>query len=73
MMIFVGVKKLKKSVIQVLNLSRFIKVDSLKLKSFKKDFLRNYYYDYEELYYFYKNNIHNKRYLELKKSSKIYN
>ena len=64
------IKKLKKSVIQVFKSKPIHQSGQLKIRSsLKKIFFRNYYYDYEELYYFYKNNIHNKRYLELKKKT----
>ena len=64
------IKKLKKSVIQVFKSKPVHQSGQLKIKNpLKKIFFRNYYYDYEELYYFYKNNIHDKRYLELKKKA----
>ena len=64
------IKKLKKSVIQVFKSKPVHQSGQLKIRNpLKKIFFRNYYYDYEELYYFYKNNIHNKRYLELKKKA----
>ena len=64
------IKKLKKSVIQVFKSKPVHQSGQLKIRNpLKKIFFRNYYYDYEELYYFYKNNIHNKRYIELKKKA----
>ena len=58
----------KKAVIQVYNSKAIHTHGTLKIKNrFKKIFLKNYYFVYEELYYLYKVNFHYEKYDELKK------
>ncbi len=62
------IKKINKSVVQVYNSKAIHIHGQLKVKNkFKKIFYRNYYFDYEELYYLYKENLHHKKYRNLKK------
>ena len=62
------IKNEKKAVIQVYNSKAIHTHGTLKIKNrFKKIFFRNYYFDYEELYYLHKVNLHYKKYNELKK------
>ena len=62
------IKGINKSIIQVFNSKAIHTHGQLKIRNkYKKIFFRNYYYDYEELYYFYKNNIHNQKYDIVKK------
>ncbi len=62
------IKKIKKSIIQVSESKAIHTHGQLKVKNrLKKIFFRNYYFDYEELYYFYKINFHQKKYYEIKK------
>ena len=62
------VKKIKKSIIQVSDSKAIHTHGQLKVKNkLKKIFFRNYYFNYEELYYFYKINFHQTKYDEIKK------
>ena len=62
------IKQKKKTVIQVYNSKAIHTHGQLKIKNrFKKIFFRNYYFDYEELYYLYKANLHQEKYDKLKK------
>jgi N-acetylglucosaminyl-diphospho-decaprenol L-rhamnosyltransferase len=62
------IKQLKKSIIQVFKSKAIHTHGQLKIKNkIKKIFFRNYYYDYEELYYLFKENIHKEKYLKIKK------
>ncbi len=62
------IRSINKSVIQVFNSKAIHTHGQLKVKNkFKKIFFRNYYFDYEELYYFYKNNLHVQKYNLVKK------
>ncbi|MDA9071234.1 glycosyltransferase [Candidatus Pelagibacter sp.] len=58
----------KKSIIQVFNSKAIHTHGSLKVKNFfKKIFFRNYHYTFDELYYYYKINEHDKIFMKLKK------
>ena len=58
----------KKAVIQVYNSKAIHTHGTLKIKNkLKKIFFRNYYFEYEELYYLYKVNLHYEKYNEFKK------
>jgi N-acetylglucosaminyl-diphospho-decaprenol L-rhamnosyltransferase len=62
------IKNLKQSVIQVFNSRPIHQSGQLKIRNpLKKIFFRNYYYDFEELYYYFKFDINNKRYFDIKK------
>ena len=62
------IKNIKKSIIQVYNSKAIHETGNLKVKNrFKKIFFRNFYFDYEELYYLYKNNLHQQKYNIVKK------
>ena len=62
------IKKINRSIIQVSNSKAIHIHGKLKIKNrFKKIFFRNFYFDYEELYYLYKNNIHQQKYNSIKK------
>jgi GT2 family glycosyltransferase len=62
------IKKINKSVVQVFNAKATHTHGQIKIKNkFKKIFFRNFYFDYEELYYLYKNNIHQQKYNSIKK------
>tara|TARA_A100000164_G_scaffold372704_1_gene402395 strand:+ start:1438 stop:2295 length:858 start_codon:yes stop_codon:yes gene_type:complete len=62
------IRAINKSIIQVSESKAIHTHGQLKVKNrFKKIFFRNYYFDYEELYYFYKNNLHKKKYELVKK------
>jgi GT2 family glycosyltransferase len=62
------IKKLKQSVIQVFNSKPIHQSGQLKIRNpLKKIFFRNYYYDFEELYYYFKFDINNKKYFDIKK------
>ena len=62
------IKKINKSVVQVYNAKAIHTHGQLKIKNkLKKIFFRNFYFDYEELYYLYKNNIHHEKYNIVKK------
>ena len=64
------IKQKKKTVIQVYNSKAIHTHGQLKIKNrFKKIFFRNYYFDYEELYYLYKANLHQEKYDKLKKKN----
>ena len=59
---------IKKSIIQVSDSKAIHTHGQLKVKNkLKKIFFRNYYFNYEELYYFYKINFHQTKYDEIKK------
>ena len=59
----------KKSIIQVFNSKAIHTHGSLKVKNFfKKIFFRNYHYTFDELYYYYKINEHDKIFMKLKKN-----
>tara|TARA_B100001057_G_C22802540_1_gene932085 strand:+ start:943 stop:1800 length:858 start_codon:yes stop_codon:yes gene_type:complete len=61
------VKGINKSIIQVFESKAIHTHGQLKIKNkLKKIFFRNYYFDYEELYYLYKNNLHKEKYLKFK-------
>jgi hypothetical protein len=54
--------------VQVFNAKATHTHGQIKIKNkFKKIFFRNFYFDYEELYYLYKNNIHQQKYNSIKK------
>ena len=62
------IKSIKKSIIQVYSSKAIHETGHLKVKNrFKKIFFRNFYFDYEELYYLYKNNLHQQKYNIVKK------
>lgn len=62
------IKSIKKSIIQVYSSKAIHETGHLKVKNkFKKIFFRNFYFDCEELYYLYKNNLHQKKYNIVKK------
>ena len=62
------IKNINKSVVQVFNAKAIHTHGQLKIKNkLKKIFFRNFYFDYEELYYLYKNNIHHEKYNIVKK------
>ena len=62
------IKSIKKSIIQVYSSKAIHETGHLKVKNrFKKIFFRNFYFDYEELYYLYKNNLHQNKYNIVKK------
>ncbi len=62
------IKNLNKSVIQVYKAKAIHTHGQLKIRSrLKKIFFRNFYFDYEELYYLYKNNLHQEKYDKVKK------
>ncbi len=62
------IKKVNKSVIQVYKAKATHTHGQLKIKGkLKKIFFRNYFFDYEELYYLYKNDLHEKKYKNIKK------
>ena len=57
-----------KTIIQVYNSKAIHTHGTLKIKNkLKRIFFRNYYFEYEELYYLYKVNLHYEKYNELKK------
>tara|TARA_B100000900_G_scaffold20302_1_gene15783 strand:+ start:1370 stop:2227 length:858 start_codon:yes stop_codon:yes gene_type:complete len=61
------IKKINKSIIQVFDSKAIHTHGQLKVKNkFKKIFFRNYYFDYEELYYLYKNDLHKEKYQKIK-------
>ncbi len=61
-------KKINKSIVQVFNSKAIHVHGQLKIKQkLKKIFFKNYYFDYEELYYLYKSNLHKEKYLKLRK------
>tara|TARA_B100001057_G_scaffold492886_1_gene586207 strand:+ start:2076 stop:2933 length:858 start_codon:yes stop_codon:yes gene_type:complete len=61
------IKKEKKAVIQIYNSKAIHTHGQLKIRNkFKKIFFRNYFFHFEELYYLYKENLHQKKYNELK-------
>jgi len=62
------IKEQKKAIIQVYNSKAIHTHGTLKIKNrLKKIFFRNYFFEYEELYYFYKVNLHKEKYNKLKK------
>ena len=62
------IKSIKKSIIQVYNAKATHETGHLKVKNrFKKIFFANYFFYYEELYYLYKINSHQKKYNYFKK------
>ena len=62
------IKNTNKSIVQVYNARATHTHGQLKIKNrLKKIFFRNFYFDYEELYYLYKNNIHHEKYNNVKK------
>jgi len=62
------IRKIKKSIIQVYESKPIHQSGQLKIRNpLKKIFFRNYHYDYEELYYYFKFDINNKRYFDIKK------
>jgi N-acetylglucosaminyl-diphospho-decaprenol L-rhamnosyltransferase len=62
------IKQLNKSIIQVFKAKAIHTHGQLKIKNkLKKIFFRNYYYDYEELYYLYKVNLHKEKFFRIKK------
>jgi len=62
------IRKERKTIIQVYNSKAIHTHGQLKIKNkLKKIFFRNYYFNYEELYYLYKENLHQKKYNEFKK------
>ena len=62
------IKSIKKSIIQVYNAKATHETGHLKVKNrFKKIFFANYFFYYEELYYLYKINSHQKKYDLFKK------
>ena len=57
-----------KTIIQVYNSKAIHTHGTLKIKNkLKKIFFRNFYFEYEELYYLYKVNLHYEKYNKLKK------
>ncbi len=62
------IKNINKSVIQVYKAKAIHTHGQLKIRNkLKKIFFRNYFFDYEELYYLYKNNLHEQKYRNTKK------
>jgi GT2 family glycosyltransferase len=62
------IKSIKKSIIQVHSSKAIHETGHLKVKNrFKKIFFANYYFYYEELYYLYKTNLHQRKYDYFKK------
>ena len=62
------INSIKKSIIQVYSSKAIHETGHLKVKNrFKKIFFANYYFYYEELYYLYKTNLHQKKYNYFKK------
>jgi GT2 family glycosyltransferase len=62
------IKKINKSVVQVYKAKAQHTHGQLKIKNrLKKIFFRNFYFDYEELYYLHKNNLHKQKYGKVKK------
>ena len=62
------VKKMKKTIIQVYDAKATHTHGQLKIKNkIKKIFFRHYYFDFEELYYLFKINLHEKKYNECRK------
>ena len=62
------IRNKKKAVIQVYNSKAIHTHGTLKIKNrLKKIFFRNYYFEFEELYYLYKVNLHYEKYNKFKK------
>lgn len=62
------IKNKNKSIVQVFKAKAIHTHGQLKIKNkLKKIFFRNFYFDYEELYYLYKNNLHQQKYNIVKK------
>lgn len=62
------IKDINKSVIQVYEAKATHTHGQLKIKNkLKKIYFRNFYFDYEELYYLFKINLHHQKYNEVKK------
>ena len=62
------IRNKKKAVIQVFNSKAIHTHGALKIKNrLKKIFFRNYYFEFEELYYLYKVNLHYEKYNKFKK------
>ena len=67
------IKKINKTIIQVYNAKVTHTHGQLKIKNkLKKMFFRHYYFDYDELYYLLKINLHEKKYNEVKKKISKY-
>ena len=67
------IKLKKKSIIQVFNSKAIHEHGNLKISnSYKKIFVRNFNFTYDELYYYYKNNTHSYKLKILKKKSYKY-
>ncbi len=67
------VKQNKMSVIQIFNSKAQHLHGQIKVKNiFKRTFIRNYHFTYDQLYYYYKLNKNNEKYLILKKKLKNY-
>ena len=62
------IKNINKSVVQVFKAKAIHTHGQLKIRNkIKKIFFRNFYFDYEELYYLYKNDLHLRKYKMVKK------